>query len=62
MDSNIGVYALIDGDKVINTILWDGNNATWAAPEGLITALIKEGDGAVSIDWNYDGESFHPSV
>ena len=51
-------YAVVLGDVVVNTIVWDGNLETWAPPEGCVVVLYMEGT-QVGIGYTYDGAEFH---
>jgi hypothetical protein len=49
-------YAVIDGNNVVNVILWDGD-ADWSPPEG--TQTVELGDtAAVGPGFTYDGNAF----
>lgn len=50
-------YALVENGVVVNVILWDGNTATWAAPEGQQAVAIPDGEH-VAIGWTWDGKTF----
>lgn len=47
------IYAVVDNNSVINTVIWDGESE-WS-PEIGIPILT---DGTVGIGWSYDGKSF----
>ena len=55
LDSREAVWAVIDGDTVVNTVVWDGKS-DWAAPEGTILESLTDWPHA-GIGWTYtDGE------
>lgn len=56
----MGIYALIKDDDVINTIVWDGPDASpMDFGEGVSYAEIPDGEGnQPSIGWSYDGSVF----
>lgn len=51
----MGIFALIKDDKVINTIVWDGDDIDFG--EGVTPVEIPEGV-TVSIGWGYADGSF----
>jgi len=52
LESRDAVWAVIDGDTVVNTVVWDGES-DWTAPEG--TILESLGDWPhVGIGWTYN--------
>ena len=55
LESREAVWAVIDGDTVVNTVVWDGVS-DWTPPEG--TVLVSLADHPhVGIGWDYvDGE------
>ncbi len=55
-----GTYALIQEDKVVNTIVWDGpESSPLDFGEGVTYAEIPDGAGNhPSIGWGYDGSLF----
>lgn len=48
------LYAVIQEGKVVNTVIWDGNNNLFADFD-----VVKATEG-VSIGFEYDGEKFIP--
>lgn len=56
----MGIYALIKDGDVINTIVWDGPDASpMDFGEGVSYAEIPDGEGnQPSIGWSYDGSVF----
>lgn len=58
----MGVYALVKKGTVINTIVWDGPDASPMDFGKAVTyAEIPDGDGnSPSIGWSYDGKAFSP--
>ncbi len=54
-------YAIIENEKVINIVEWNGDTDIWSPPSGTTTALI--GDASVGIGMTYKSGSFViPSV
>jgi hypothetical protein len=55
LESREALWAVIDGDLVVNTIVWDGKS-DWTPPEA--TELVSLADHPhVGIGWDYvDGE------
>lgn len=52
-------YAIIENNKVINTIVWDGDITKWSPSSGQTT--VKIGDNDVEIGFNYNGSIFSGS-
>jgi hypothetical protein len=49
------VWAVIDGDTVVNTVVWDGVS-DWTPPEGTVLVSLAE-HPHVGIGWDFvDGE------
>jgi len=55
------IYALIQSDVVINTIMWDGNTATWTPPSGVTAQLLPAGS-PVSAGYTFDGTNYTAPV
>ncbi len=51
------VYAVVENGTVTNVIVWDGDQETWAPPEGCTVQLLAEGETA-GPGWTWDGEAF----
>ena len=49
-------YALVQDKKVINTVVWDGEQEV-SFGDDVLVVLIPDGE-AVSIGYSYDGENF----
>ena len=57
LESREAVWAVIEGDTVVNTVVWDGESA-WSPPEG--TTLVSLADHRhVGIGWDYVDGEFH---
>ena len=55
LESREAVWAVIDGDVVVNTVVWDGES-DWTAPEGTTLVSLAE-HPHVGIGWDFvDGE------
>jgi hypothetical protein len=55
LESREAVWAVIDGDTVVNTVVWDGES-DWTAPDGTILESLADWPH-VGIGWTYtDGE------
>lgn len=50
-------FALIEGGKVTNLVVWDGDASNWKPPAGAIAAPIPS-NAAVQIGWTFDGAAF----
>jgi hypothetical protein len=51
LESREAVWAVIDGDTVVNTVVWDGESA-WSPPAG--TTLVSLADHPhVGIGWTF---------
>jgi hypothetical protein len=51
LESREAVWAVIDGDTVVNTVVWDGQS-DWTPPDG--TTLVSLADFPhVGIGWDY---------
>ncbi len=54
-------YAIVENEKVINIVEWNGDTNVWTPPSGTTTALI--GDASVGIGMTYKDGSFQiPAV
>ena len=54
-------YAIIENEKVINLVNWNGDTNIWSPPSGTTTALV--GDSSVGIGMTYKDGSFQiPAV
>jgi hypothetical protein len=52
LESRAAVWAVIDGDTVVNTIVWDGE-ADWTPPDGMIVESLADWPH-VGIGWTYN--------
>lgn len=55
------IWAVIQTQLVINTILWDGISP-WVPPDGCIAVDITNISPMPDIGWTYDGTNFFPPV
>ena len=55
----VETYAIIDSnDRIINTVLWDGNTSKWSPPIGTTAVLLKDATNAISIKEKYTAEQW----
>ncbi|WP_156429545.1 hypothetical protein [Burkholderia sp. TSV86] len=40
----MSVYAVISEQKVVNIIIWNGDESTWSSPEGCSTLGLSDGE------------------
>jgi hypothetical protein len=52
LESMEAVWAVIDGDTVVNTVVWDGES-DWTPPEGTILEPLADWPH-VGIGWTYN--------
>jgi hypothetical protein len=52
IESREAVWAVIDGDTVVNTVVWDGESE-WTPPEGTLLESLAEWPH-VGIGWTYN--------
>jgi hypothetical protein len=52
LESREAVWAVIDGDTVVNTIVWDGES-DWTPPDGTIVESLADWPD-VGIGWTYN--------
>jgi len=52
LESKEAVWAVIDGDTVVNTVVWDGVS-DWSPPEGTILESLADSPH-VGIGWTYN--------
>jgi len=52
LESREAVWAVIDGDTVVNTVVWDGESE-WTPPEGTLLESLAEWPH-VGIGWTYN--------
>lgn len=57
------MYAIIEGDIVVNIVVWDGNANEWQPPEGSIAIEVTDGTGVAYLGGSYvDGKFIQPPV
>jgi hypothetical protein len=49
------IYAVIDGDTVMNTVVWDGAS-DWTAPDGMVLESLADWPH-VGIGWTYNSKA-----
>jgi hypothetical protein len=49
------IYAVIDGDTVVNTVVWDGES-DWTAPDGMVLESLADWPH-VGIGWTYNSKA-----
>jgi hypothetical protein len=52
LESREAVWAVIDGDTVVNTVVWDGQS-DWSPPEGTILESLADWPH-VGLGWTYN--------
>jgi hypothetical protein len=52
LESREAVWAVIDGDTVVNTVVWDGQSG-WTPPDGTIVESLADWP-QVGIGWTYN--------
>lgn len=52
-------YAIVADGTVVNTVVWDGDLATWQPPDGSVAVLLPD-NLPVGTGWSYDGTTFAP--
>jgi len=55
LESREAVWAVIDGDTVVNTVVWDGES-DWTAPDGTILESLADWPH-VGIGWTYNSKA-----
>ena len=55
LNSREAVWAVIDGDTVVNTVVWDGDSA-WTPPDGTIIESLADWPH-VGIGWSYNSKA-----
>jgi hypothetical protein len=55
LESREAVWAVIDGDTVVNTVVWDGVS-DWTAPDGTILESLADWP-QVGIGWTYNSKA-----
>jgi hypothetical protein len=55
LESREAVWAVIDGDTVVNTVVWDGES-DWTAPDGTVLESLADWPH-VGIGWTYNSKA-----
>jgi hypothetical protein len=55
LESREAVWAVIDGDTVVNTVVWDGQS-DWTPPDGTIVESLADWPD-VGIGWTYNSKA-----
>lgn len=51
------VYAIVENGVVINTVVWDGNAATWSPPDGTTAQPLSDGS-PVCVGYAWNGSTY----
>jgi hypothetical protein len=55
LESREAVWAVIDGDTVVSTVVWDGES-DWTPPDGTVLESLAEWPN-VGIGWTYNSKA-----